>query len=103
MPVELIEKKPRASRPIHLVARDGLAKAGLDGPALAWAKATGFNGEAGRSLLVSGPGGQVAAALFGIGRSEQSAALGTGALAKALPEGDWHFATAPGDPALATL
>lgn len=103
MPVELIEKKPRASRPIHLVARDGLAKAGLDGPALAWAKATGFNAEAGRSLLVSGPGGRVAAVLFGMGRAEESVALGTGALAKALPEGDWHFATAPGDPTLATL
>jgi leucyl aminopeptidase len=103
MPVELIEKKPRASRPVHLVARDGLSRAGLDAPTLAWARATGFNGEAGRSLLVSGPGGAVAAALFGIGKVEESAALGAGALAKALPEGDWHFAQAPGDPALAAL
>jgi leucyl aminopeptidase len=103
MPVELIEKKPRASRPVHLVARDGLSRAGLDAPTLAWAKATGFNGEAGRSLLVPGTGGAVAAALFGIGKAEESAALGAGALAKALPEGDWHFARAPGDPALAAL
>ena len=103
MPVELIEKKPRASRPIHLVAGDGLSQAGLDAPALAWAKATGFNGEAGRSLLVSGPGGEVAAALFGIGKADERAALGTGALARALPEGDWHFAEAPGDPTLSTL
>ena len=103
MPVELIEKKPRASRPIHLVARDGLSRAGLDGPARAWAKATGFNGEAGRSLLVASPGGDVAAVLFGTGKAEESAALGTGALAKALPEGDWHFAQAPGNPTLSTL
>ena len=103
MPVELIEKKPRASRPIHLVAGDGLSQAGLDALALAWAKATGFNGEAGRSLLVSGPGGEVAAALFGIGKADERAALGTGALARALPEGDWHFAEAPGDPTLSTL
>ena len=103
MPIELIEKKPRASRPVHPVARDGLSRAGLDGPTLAWAKATGFNGEAGRSLLVPGPNGEVAAALFGTGKPEESAALGTGALAKALPEGDWHFADTPADPTLSTL
>ena len=103
MPVELIEKKPRASRPIHLVARDGLSRAGLDGPTRAWAKATGFNGEAGRSLLVASQAGDVAAVLFGIGKAEESAALGTGALAKALPEGDWHFAQTPGNPTLSTL
>ena len=103
MPVELIEKKPRTSRPIHLIARDGLSRAGLDGPALAWAKATGFNGDAGQSLLVAGTGGKVAAALFGTGRAEEGAALDAGALARALPEGDWHFATAPAEPTLSTL
>ena len=103
MPVELIEKKPRTSRPIHFIARDGLSRAGLDGPALAWAKATGFNGDAGQSLLVAGPGGKVAAALFGTGRAEEGAALDAGALARALPEGDWHFATAPAEPTLSTL
>ncbi len=103
MPVELIEKKPRASRPIHLIARDGLSQAGLDGPTLAWAKATGFNGDAGRSLLVAGAGGKVAAALFGVGKAEERSALGVGALARALPEGDWHFAKAPDNPALSTL
>ncbi len=103
MPIELIEKKPRASRPVHPVARDGLSRAGLDEPTLAWAKATGFNGEVGRSLLVPGPNGQVSAALFGIGKPEENAALGTGALAKALPEGDWHFADTPADPTLSTL
>ncbi len=103
MPVELIEKKPRASRPIHLVARDRLSRAGLDAPTLVWAKATGFNGEAGRSLLVAGPGGAVTAALFGIGKAEESAALGAGALARTLPQGDWHFAAPPADPTLSTL
>jgi leucyl aminopeptidase len=103
MPVELIEKKPRASRPIHLIEKDGLAQSGLDAETNAWAKAAGFNGEAGRSLLVPGPGGKVAAALFGIGRPEETAALGTGALAKALTEGDWHFAAPPADPALSAL
>jgi len=103
MPIELTEKKPRGSRPIHLVARDGLSQAGLDAPTLAWAEATGFNGEAGRSLLVSGSRGEVAAALFGIGKAEENVALGAGALAKALPGGDWHFAKAPQNSTLSTL
>ena len=103
MPIELTEKKPRVSRPIHLIAKDALPEAGLAAPVLAWAKATGFNGEAGRALLVSGPGGEVAAALFGIGKVDEVVALGAGALAKALPEGDWHFSKAPGNPTLATL
>ncbi len=96
MPIELVEKKPRVSRPIHLVAKDGLPGAGLDASTLTWARATGFNGETGRSLLVSAPGGEVAAALFGLGNVNEQSALGAGALAKALPEGNWHFANAPG-------
>lgn len=103
MPIELVEKKPRTSRPIHLVEKDGLNQSGLDDETLTWAEATGFNGEAGRSLLVPGRGGKVAATLFGIGRPEETAALGAGALARALPEGDWHFAAPPADPDLSTL
>jgi len=103
MSVELIEKKPRASRPIHLVGKDRLADAGLDNTALAWAKANGFNGDAGRTLVVPAPDGSVAAALFGIGKAHEGRALDTGALAKALPEGDWHFATPSGNPAIAAL
>src|SRR6187455_890855 len=103
MPIELVEKKPRISCPIHLVAKDGLPGAGLDASTLTWARATGFNGETGRSLLVSAPGGEVAAALFGLGNVNEQSALGAGALAKALPEGNWHFANAPDNPTLATL
>ena len=40
-------------------------------------------------------------ALLGIGDAE--GALAVGALARALPEGDWHFAAAPADPELAAL
>ncbi len=103
MPVQLIDRKSRSSRPIHLVARDGLAEAGLDARAVAWASSSGFAGDAGRTLLVPGPQGEVGAALFGLGKAEEGAALALGALAKALPEGDWHFATPPAGPALATL
>jgi len=103
MSVELIEKKPRTSRPIHLIGKDGLAAAGLDKTALAWAKANGFTGDAGRTLIVPGPDGAVAAALFGIGKAQESRALDAGSLAKALPEGDWHFASKPANPELSAL
>jgi leucyl aminopeptidase len=103
MSVELIEKKPRASRPIHFVNKDGLATVGLGAGALAWAKANGFNGEAGRTLVVPAPDGSVAAALFGIGKAHEGRALDAGALAKALPEGDWHFASKPANPELSAL
>lgn len=103
MPVELIEKKSRASRPIHLVDKDALEDCGLDEHAVAWARANEFTGEAGRTLLVPGSDARVAAALFGMGTSGEGPALGTGALAKALPEGDWHFAGSKARPALSAL
>ncbi len=103
MPVQLTDRKSRGSRPVYLVPRDGLAAAGLDAKALAWAKAAGFGGEAGRTLLLPAEDGTVSGVLFGLGRPEEAAALGAGALAKALSEGDWHFATPPANPGLAAL
>lgn len=104
MPVTLTAKKPRASRAIHLVAQGGLSESGLEASHLAWAKANGFDGDAGRTLLLPGAGGAVSAALFGLGKaSDRRTALRFGALAKTLPEGDWHFAAAPDDAALSTL
>ena len=100
MPIELTEKKPKAARPVHLVAKDGLGEAGLGAAEIAWAKANGFSGEAGRTLLVPGEDSAVAAALFGTGKPEERAALATGALAKALPEGEWRFSASPADPTL---
>lgn len=99
MPVELVEKKLPGALPVHLVARDGLEAAGLAPAAVAWARANGFSGEAGRTLVVPGEKGALGGALFGIGDGEGALALG--ALSKALPEGDWHFASAPAEPELA--
>ncbi len=99
MPVELVEKKSGASLPVHLVAGNGLETAGLSPAAAGWARANGFSGEAGRTLVVPGEGGALAGALFGAG--EDMMALG--ALARTLPEGDWHFAEAPADAELAAL
>ncbi|MER8628785.1 leucyl aminopeptidase family protein [Mesorhizobium opportunistum] len=101
MPVELVEKKLQGALPVHLVARDGLETAGLAPSMVAWARVNGFSGEAGRTLAVPGENGALAAALFGLGDGDGALALG--ALAKALPEGDWHFAFVPADPQLAAI
>ncbi|MEP9372040.1 leucyl aminopeptidase family protein [Mesorhizobium sp. KR1-2] len=104
MPLALTDKKPKQSRPVHLIAKDGLEGAGLDAAAVAWAKQNGFAGEAGRTLALPGADGSVAGALFGLGNGgEGNGALALGALARSLPEGDWHFAETPAKPALAAL
>jgi leucyl aminopeptidase len=104
MPLELIDRKARNSRPVYVIAKGALGTAGLDPSALAWAKGNGFDGDAGRVLAVPGTGGEVAAALFGTGRDEGAfAPLATGTLARNLPDGDWHFAAPPVDPLGASL
>ncbi|MDH6230961.1 leucyl aminopeptidase [Mesorhizobium soli] len=104
MPLALTDKKPKQSRPIHLVAKGGLDGAGLDLSALAWAQQNGFSGEAGRTLVLPGSDGAVSGALFGLGNGgEGNGALALGALARSLPEGDWHFAETPASPSLAAL
>jgi len=100
MPVELVEKLNTAL-PVYLVAKDGLEPLGLPPSSTAWASANGFSGEAGRTLILPGENGALAGALFGIGDGEGALALG--ALARALPEGDWHFAPAPAEPELAAI
>jgi leucyl aminopeptidase len=99
MPVQIVPRKSKKSLPIHLVRPGNLEAAGLPPPALAWAKSAGFSGEAGRTLLLPGENGGLAGALFGHGEGT----LSLGALARALPEGDWHFAAAPSEPELAAL
>ncbi|MER8471233.1 leucyl aminopeptidase family protein [Mesorhizobium sp. M1328] len=101
MPVELVEKELSNALPVHLVAKDALAAAGLAPSSVAWAKANAFSGEAGRTVIVPGDNGAIAGALFGTGDGE--GALAIGALARALPEGDWHFASAPAKPELTAL
>ena len=100
MPVELVETLNTAL-PVHLVARDGLEALGLSPSTIAWAAANGFSGEAGRTIAVPGDNGSLAGALFGVGDGE--GALAVGMLARALPEGDWHFAAAPAEPELAAI
>ena len=97
MPVELIARKSRRSLPVHVVSGTE------DTPeqARAWARANGFAGENGKTLILPGEKGTLAGALFGLDPAQGN--LGLGALAKALPEGEWHFAEPPADPDLAAL
>jgi leucyl aminopeptidase len=99
MPLELVEKPSRKALPVHLVAKDDLES--LDPAAAAWARANNFSGDAGKVLLLPGSDGTLAGALLGIGDGETS--LHSGALAKVLPEGEWHFASDPKNPPLAAL
>ncbi|KQU64294.1 cytochrome C oxidase subunit II [Aminobacter sp. DSM 101952] len=101
MPVELLDAKSSDALPIHLVAKDGLGNAGFAPEIVAWASANGFAGEAGKVLAIPGADGRLAGALFGTGQQENG--LGYGVLARNLPEGEWHFATAPAHPELAAL
>ena len=88
MPVELVDKKTAASRPVHLVGRNQVAAAGLEKAAASWVMANGFTGEAGSSLAVPGKDGAISAALVGLGEAKPG--LTAGSLATLLPAGDWH-------------
>jgi leucyl aminopeptidase len=101
MPVELIERELKTTLPVHLVAKDRLDAAGLASSSLAWAKANGFSGQAGRTLILPDENGALAGALFGTGDGE--GALAIGALARALPAGDWHFASTVAEPEIAAI
>jgi leucyl aminopeptidase len=104
MPIEFTAKPSRRSLPVHIVRKGKLAGAGLDPAATAWAEANDFSGEAGRLLTLPGPGGKMSGALFGLGKGgDEFGALALGALAKLLPAGDWHFASALDDPTLAGI
>ena len=104
MAIELVEAGAAAGLPVHLVGKGALEASGLDAAALAWAKANGFDGEAGRVLVLPGEAGTIAGALFGTGNGDGAfAPLATGALARALPAGDWHFAAPPFEADLAVL
>ena len=104
MPITLLDKRSRGALPVHLVGRGALAAADLTPAAKAWARAHGFDGEAGKVIVYPDGKGGPAGALLGTGSGDDSQArLAAGALARALPEGNWHFADAPVDPVNATI
>jgi leucyl aminopeptidase len=101
MAAEITAKKSRNSKPVWFVRTGELENAGLDAAALIWAKANGFDGQAGRVLTVPGENGGIAGALFGLGKDENRFAAGK--LATGLPEGAWHIAGAIHEPDLTAL
>ena len=104
MPVTFTAAPAADARPVHLVNRAGFADLALDGPARDWAAANGFAGEEGKFLLLPGARGKVAGALFGVTEARGGfAPLGTGALARHLPAGNWRFTEPPAEPELALL
>ena len=104
MPVKLTPERSANSRPVHLIAKGSLDRSGLPAPVLSWAKANSFTGEEGRTLLLADPEGNVSGALFGLGdQSGGHLPMLPGALARTLPEGDWHFAAPPADAENAAL
>lgn len=101
MAAEITARKSRDSKPIWFVRKGELETAGLESATLSWAKANGFEGQAGRVLTVPGVNGEIAGALFGLGKDENR--LAAGKLATALPEGAWHIAGAVNEPDLTAL
>jgi leucyl aminopeptidase len=77
----------------------------LSAPERTFADAAGFKPEAGNFLLLSGPGGTIAGALFALDPPKKRGAnpFLPGKLAGVLPEGAWRFASPPSDPRLAAL
>ncbi|ATU92862.1 leucyl aminopeptidase family protein [Phyllobacterium zundukense] len=101
MPAEITRKKTANSKPVWFVQQGGLDSAGLDGGALAWANANGFDGQPGRVLIIPGEKGEISGALLGIGKDDSR--LAAGKLATGLPKGSWHLASPVDEPDLAAL
>ena len=87
------------SLPLYFVTRENWeASAGeLGGSALAFARASGFEGQAGKLLLAPDAKGGISGALFGLDplTSARRDPFQAGALANLLPKGVWRFANAP--------
>lgn len=104
MTLTLTDKPAETSLPVHLVTKESFPSASIDDATRAWAEANGFTGQEGKLLVVPGANGAIAGALFGVPADQDGfAPLATGALARALPDGDWHFASSPASPDLAAL
>jgi len=81
--------------PIFAVTPAHLETGMVDPVAFEWAKKAGYKADAGSLLLVPGEDGQLAGALFGLGKNPSDTPYLTGRLARQLPAGDWHVETAP--------
>ncbi|WP_340159417.1 leucyl aminopeptidase family protein [uncultured Hoeflea sp.] len=80
--------------PVWAVTPADIEAGTFDAAALAWARAAGFQAAEGAVLLVPGPEGKLAGALFGLGSEGQCHPFIGGKLARTLPEGTWRIETA---------
>jgi len=101
MQIEFLESG-NSARTVHLVAVDRLDEAAAGAQSLAWAKANGYTGKAGKLLVFPDRDGAVGGAFFGHA-DERNATLKLAALTRDLPEGDWAVSGPLSDPTLAAL
>jgi leucyl aminopeptidase len=95
VPYQFIER-PSPFRPhdadaltVHALTPDELQAANLPAEVKAFATAAGFTADAGSLLLLPGPAGTLAGALFGLGKTPADQPFLTGKLARLLPAGTW--------------
>ncbi|RDE10022.1 leucyl aminopeptidase family protein [Pelagibacterium lacus] len=91
------------TRAIVCVSPSELEGAGLTPQHLAWARANGFTGQAGKLLALPDAEGGVAAYLFGMGDGKDRSALVVGLAAAGLPTGRYRLDGSFGDATAAAL
>lgn len=90
--------------PVHAVTTEGLEAKLAELGTTAWAKANAFSADEGALLLLPNGDGEVAAALFGLGRERSTRPpLLAGKLATALPAGTYRLEGWPGNVGEAAL
>lgn len=83
--------KSAMSRPVYAVTPADLDTGLLPADVSGWAKAAGFKAESGALLLVPGASGELASALFGLGKEPADTPFAAGKLGRSLPAGQWHI------------
>ena len=99
----LVQDRMPGSRPVHLVKPGQPLPAALTDNQRRWASSAGFEAKPGNLLMIPGPDGEPAGALFCTGNETPDDRLAFGKLATALPEGAWHLENMPDEPELAAL
>lgn len=91
------------SLPIWCVSKAAFADSDLPAAVRRFAESAGFKGDAGKCLLVPGPDGALAGALFGVAVGAGADPFATGALPALLPAGLWRLEGQVENARLATL
>ena len=97
MSAMMFATQARDARPLFLFRSEDVPKglSTLDPSQRAWAEAAGFKGKAGQVALLPGEGGEVVAALGGLGGAKDRARsrFVVAGLRSKLPDGAWVFKT----------